>query len=142
MKKGLNTVFSPGFFYYCPYDIFSSWKRPKIFYYCFYDLLISSSPTVHDWLGMTLLVQGMVDGSASMPALRQDTGFMVDKNLPWYSTIFGSFWGLFNASATQYGSKGVSIYKIDHWNVVVNSRYLPSGQKTISFGQKRPQQTI
>ena len=41
-----------------------------------------------------------------------------------------------------YGSKGVSIHKNDCWNGVVNSRYLPSGQKAISFGQKRPQQTI
>ena len=35
-----------------------------------------------------------------------------------------------------------SIYKNDHWHVVFNSRYLPAGQKAISFGQKRPQQTI
>ena len=43
---------------------------------------------------------------------------------------------------TRDGSKGVSIYKNDRWNVAVNSHYLPSGQKNISFGQKRPQQTI
>ena len=42
----------------------------------------------------------------------------------------------------RYGSKGVSIYKNDRLNVAVNPRYLPSGQKTIIFGQKRPQQTI
>ena len=30
-----------------------------------------------------------------------------------------------------------SIYKNDHWHVVFNSRYLPAGQKAISFGQKR-----
>merc|ERR1712127_647132 len=41
----------------------------------------------------------------------------------------------------RYGSKGVSLYKNDRWNVAVNSRYLPSGQKTIIFGQKQPQQT-
>ena len=34
------------------------------------------------------------------------------------------------------------IYKNYRWNVAVNSRYLPSGQKTTSFGQKGPQQTI
>ena len=42
----------------------------------------------------------------------------------------------------KYGSKGVSLYKNNRWNVAVNSCYLPSGQKAISFGQKQPQQTI
>ena len=28
-----------------------------------------------------LLLQGMVDGSASKPALRQDTGYMVEKTI-------------------------------------------------------------
>ena len=33
------------------------------------------------------------------------------------------------------------MYKNDRWKVAVNSRYLPFGQKTISFAQKQPQQT-
>ena len=43
------------------------------------------------------LGHGIVDGSASKPALRQDTGYMVEKTY----TIFGGFWGLFKASVTQ-----------------------------------------
>ena len=38
-------------------------------------------------------------------------------------------------------SKGGSIYQSNLWNVAVNSQYLPSGQKAISFGQKRPRKT-
>ena len=29
------------------------------------------------------------------------------------------------------------MYQNDHWNVAINSRYIQSGQKVISFGQKR-----
>ena len=36
------------------------------------------------------------------------------------------------------GSKYVFIYQNDRWNVVVNSRYIQSGQKTISFGKTTP----
>ena len=41
-----------------------------------------------------LLVQGMVDGSASKPALRQDTGYMVEKpylDIAPYLGAFGAF---------------------------------------------------
>ena len=65
----------------------------------------------------------MVDGTASKPALRQDTGFMVEKT---YNDIAPN---LVAFGAYRYGSKGVSKYKNDRWNVVVNSRYVPSGQK-------------
>ena len=41
-----------------------------------------------------------------------------------------------------YSLKGVFIYQNNRWNVAVNSRYLPSGQKAISFGQKQSQRTI
>ena len=68
------------------------------------------------------------DGSARKPALRQDTGYMVEKTYHDIATYFGAI----------NGSKGVSIYKNDHWKVAVNSCYLPSGQKAISLGQKRP----
>ena len=37
-----------------------------------------------------LLAQGMVDGSASKPALRQDTGYMVEKLTP-YLGAFGAY---------------------------------------------------
>ena len=43
------------------------------------------------------ITQG-IDGSARKPALIQDTGYMVEKTYHDYSTIFGGFWGLFNAS--------------------------------------------
>ena len=39
-------------------------------------------------------IQGMVDGSASKPALRQDTGYMVDKtdlDIALYSGFFGAY---------------------------------------------------
>ena len=41
-----------------------------------------------------------------------------------------------------YGSKGVSINQNYCLNVAVNSGYLQSGQKNISFGEIRPQKTI
>ena len=143
------------------------------------------------------LKQGIVDGSASKPTFRQDTGYMVEKT---YHDVFGGFWDLCNASVThiwfkkcfhtqkrslecsgrltlssiwsknhqfwlkttptdymveksyhlsQYlglfgayfmpqgpkqGSKQVPIYQIDRWNVAINSRYIPSVQKAVSFG--------
>ena len=42
----------------------------------------------------------------------------------------------------QYGSKAVSIYKNNRWNVAVTSGYLPSGHKAVSFGPIRPQKTM
>ena len=37
------------------------------------------------------LSQGMVDGSASKPALRQDTGYMVEKTYPDIAPYLGAF---------------------------------------------------
>ena len=42
---------------------------------------------------LKLLVQGMVDGSAAKPALRQDSGYMVEKtyhDIPPYLGAFGA----------------------------------------------------
>ena len=64
------------------------------------------------------------------------------QNLPWYSTIFGGFWALFNASVTHIWFKRCFHLQKRSLDVAVNSRYVPSGQKTFSFGQKRPLQTI
>ena len=81
------------------------------------------------------------DSSARKPALVQDTNYMVEKtyHIAHYLDAFGAYvmpqWPI-------YGSKGVSIYQKYRWNVAVNSRYLPSDQKTISFCQKRPQKNI
>ena len=36
-------------------------------------------------------IQGMVDGSASKPALRQDTGYMVEKTYPDIALYLGAF---------------------------------------------------
>ena len=43
--------------------------------------------------GLNFLVnkQGMVDGSASKPALRQDTGYMVEKTYLDIEPYFGAF---------------------------------------------------
>ena len=37
------------------------------------------------------MLQGMVDGSASKPALRQDTGFMVEKTYHDIAPYLGAF---------------------------------------------------
>ena len=37
------------------------------------------------------ILQGMVDGSASKPALRQDTGYMVEKTYPDIAPYLGAF---------------------------------------------------
>ena len=85
-------------------------------------------------------IQG-IDGSARKPALVQDTECMVDKTY-----IIAPYLGAFGVYLTPqwptYGSKGVSIYQNDNWNVAVNWRYVTSDQKDISFGQKQPQKTI
>ena len=91
------------------------------------------------------IIQGIVDGSAYKPALAQDTNYMVEKT---YHTTYhmppylGAFRAYLLLQWLIYGSKAVSIYQNDCWKVAVNSRYLPSGQKAISFGQKQPQQII
>ena len=46
-------------------------------------------------------------------------------------TIYGRFLSLFTASVTH-----IWFNQNYRWNVVVNSPYLPSGQKAITFGQK------
>ena len=38
-----------------------------------------------------MVTQGMVDGSASKPALRQDTGYMVEKTYLDIAPYFGAF---------------------------------------------------
>ena len=38
-----------------------------------------------------LVLQGMIDGSASKPALRQDTGFMVEKTYHDIAPYLGDF---------------------------------------------------
>ena len=47
--------------------------------------------TNHDSTIVKILLQGIVDGSASKPALRQDTGYMVEKTYldiaPYLGTI-------------------------------------------------------
>ena len=70
----------------------------------------------------------MVDGSASKPALVQDTNYMIEEtyHIAQYLGAFGAYLN---------GSKGVSIFKNDRCNVAVNSCYLPAGQKAISFDQ-------
>ena len=84
------------------------------------------------------IIQGIVVDSASKPALVQDTNYMVEKNhiAPYLGAFVAYLMPQWN------GSKGVYIYKNYCWNVVVNSRYLPSVQKNTSFGQKGLQQTI
>ena len=42
--------------------------------------------------GTHLKSQGRVDGSASKPALRQDTGYMVEKTYPDIAPYLGAFW--------------------------------------------------
>ena len=41
--------------------------------------------------GENVMEQGMVDGSASKPALRQDTGYMVEKTYLDISPYLGAF---------------------------------------------------
>ena len=45
--------------------------------------------------------KGKVDGSASKPALRQNTGYMVEKTCHYIAPYLGAFWGLLNASVIQ-----------------------------------------
>ena len=82
------------------------------------------------------LVIGTDDGSESKPALRKVTGYMVEKTHHDIAPHLGAFWSYLRPQRLIYGSKGVSIYKNDRWNVTVNSHYLQSVQKAISFCQK------
>ena len=62
------------------------------------------------------------------PAHVQDTEYMVEKTyqLTPYVAAFGAY---LEPQWPIYGSKGVSIYQKDRWNVAVNTGYLPSGQQ-------------
>ena len=100
----------------------------KVIYFC-HSLILNFQ------ISMT---QGIVDGSASKPRLRQDTGNMVGKTYHDIAPYLGAFGAYLMPQWPIYGSKGVSIYKNDRWNMAVNSRYFLSGQKAISVGQKRP----
>ena len=90
---------------------------------------------------MTHSIKQGIDGSARKPALRQDTGYMVEETYHDIAPYLGAF-GAYLIPQRPNGLKCVSMYKNHRWNLVVNSRYFPSVQKAISFGQKRPQQTI
>ena len=61
---------------------------------------------------------------------------MVETTYIDIAPYLGDFEAYLMPQLHRYGSKGVSINKNNHWNVAVNTRYLPSGQKTITFGQK------
>ena len=85
----------------------------------------------------TFSKQGILYRSASKPVLVQDTNYMVEKTY-YIAPYLGTFMSYLMPQCPIYGSKGIFKYKNDRWNVAVNSRYLPSVQKVISFGQKRP----
>ena len=50
---------------------------------------------------------GIVDGSASKPALRQDTGYMVEKTYHDIAPYLGAFWAYLMPQGPINGSKGV-----------------------------------
>ena len=66
------------------------------------------------------------------PAFVQDTEYMVEKTYH-IAPYLGAFGAYMMPEWPIYGSKGVSIYQNDRWNVAVNTCNLPSGQKAISF---------
>ena len=59
--------------------------------------------------GNKSLTQGMVDGSASKPTLRQDTGYKVEKTGHYIAKYLGAFGAYLMPQWPIYGSKGVSI---------------------------------
>ena len=67
-------------------------------------------------------------GSARKPARVHVTDYIVDK-----TDHFAPYLGPYGAYLMPYlpidGSKSVSIYHNDRWNVAVNSHYLQSGKK-------------
>ena len=64
--------------------------------------------------------------------------YMVEK-IYYIATYLGTFGAYLMPQWPIYGSKGVYIYKKnDFCKVAVNSRYLSSGQKTISFVKNDP----
>ena len=60
-----------------------------------YSVLVNNVNTniwdVHIKYNLYYIQQGMVDGSASKPALRQDTGFMVEKTCLDMTPYVGAF---------------------------------------------------
>ena len=74
-------------------------------------------------------------GSTRKPVLVQDSEYIVEKTYH-IATYWGAFKAYLMPQWSLYGSKGVSIYQNDRWNVAVNSCYHPSGQKSIIFGKK------
>ena len=59
---------------------------------CSYNLFQDLSPQKPNTI--YIYIQGMVDGSASKPALRQDTGYMVEKtyyDIAHYLGAFGAY---------------------------------------------------
>ena len=58
---------------------------------------------------MKPMQQGLVDGSISKPALRQDTGYMVEKTYLDVAPYLGAFGAYLMPQEHRYGSKGVSI---------------------------------
>ena len=57
------------------------------------------------------------------PALVQDTDYMVEK-IYLIAPYLGAFGAFLMPQCPAYGTKGVSIYQNDRWNLMVNSRYL------------------
>ena len=69
------------------------------------------------------------------PEDRAHTRYMIEKTYH-IAPDLGAFGAYLLHQSPIYISKGIFIYQNDCWNVAVNSRYLLSGQKAISFGQK------
>ena len=89
---------------------------------------------------MVNILQGIVDGYASKPAFRQDTGYMVEKT--YHETIFAGFWGIFKASGTHIWFK--MCFHIQKQSLECGGQLTLSSiwSKKNSFGQKQPQQNI
>ena len=120
------------------------WRRAK-------NGFLQICMTTHHSLSINICIFSLVltlkkiykglDNSARKPTLIQDTKHLVEKTYH-IAPYLGAFGAYVMPQWSKYGSKGVSIYQNDRWNVAVNSRYIPSGQKASSFGQKRHQKTI
>ena len=73
------------------------------------------------------MAQKGIDDSARKPALVpwelkivQDADYVVEKPYHLAPYLGPIYWGLFNASVTNIGLKGVFIYQNYRWNVAVN----------------------
>ena len=58
---------------------------------CCYQNMNPDSDSPASLLSKSHLGQGMIDGSASKPALRQDTGYMVEKTYLDIAPYLGAF---------------------------------------------------